>query len=423
MKKSIGVILLQLVILIQIQIFSQIKKLSVEDIYSNPEFYPEKLNEFHWFDKGNKFSYLKEEPGSFSTAIYQHDIATGEEKVLVSRNQLETADGDSLKISAYQWSPDNKYILFTGTIPARKLKTGGNFYIYDVLQEKIIYSVDSNEEQENVHFSPDSKHIGFVRDNNLFVLDINSGKERQLTIDGSEEILNGVFDWVYEEEFSIVNGWSWSPDSKSIAFWHVDQSKVPIFKITMYDSLYPEFRTTHYPTAGANNSLVKIGVVNISSGKIEWMDIGNDTNIYIPRIKFTANPEILSIQRLNRLQNKLDLLFDNINTGQSKIILTEKDSAWISVFDDLYFLKDGKRFVWSSERDGYKHFYLYDYNGTLINQITKGNWEVDKLLSVDEKNNKLYYLSHEKSPIFTDFCSINLDGTDEKYMFDNRGLS
>ena len=140
-----------------------------------------------------------------------------------------------------------------------------------------------------------------------------------------------------------------------------------------------------------------------------------------PELNLHANPEILSIQRLNRLQNKLDLLFDNINTGQSEIILTEKDSAWVSIFDDLYFLKDGKRFVWSSERDGYKHFYLYDYNGNLINQITKGNWEADKLLSVDEKNNKLYYSSHEKSPIFTDFCSINLDGTDERYMFDNRG--
>ena len=421
MKKFIGVILLQLIILIQVQVFSQIKKLSVEDIYSNSEFYPEKLKEFHWFDKGNKFSYLKEETGSFSTAIYQHDIATGEEKVLVSRNQLETVDGDSLKINAYEWSRDNKYILFTGTIPARKIKTGGNFYIYDVSKEKIIYSMESNEEQENIHFSPDSKHIGFVRDNNLFVSDINSGKERQLTFDGSENILNGIFDWVYEEEFSIVNGWTWSPDSKSIAFWHLDQSKVPIFKITMYDSLYPEFLTTHYPTAGTNNSLVKIGVVNISSGKIEWMDTGSDTDMYIPRIKFTSNPEILSIQRLNRLQNKLDLLFDNINTGQSEIILTEKDSAWVSIFDDLYFLKDGKRFVWSSERDGYKHFYFYDYNGTLINQITKGNWEVDKLLSVDEKNKKLYYSSHEKSPIFTDFCSINLDGTDERYMFDNRG--
>ena len=421
MKKCQRVILLLFIILIQVQVLSQTKKLSVEDIYSNPEFYPEKLKEFHWFDKGNKFSYLKEEPGSFSAAIYQHDIATGEEKILVSRNQLETADGDSLKIDAYQWSPDNKYILFTGTIPARKIKTGGNFYIYDVSKEKIIYSIESNEEQENINFSPDSKHIGFVRDNNLFELDINSGKEKQLTFDGSEQILNGLFDWVYEEEFSIINGWTWSPDSKSIAFWHLDQSNVPIFKITMYDSLYPEFLTTHYPTAGTNNSLVKIGVVNISSGKIEWMDIGSDTDVYIPRIKFTANPEILSIQRLNRLQNKLDLLFDNITTGQSKIILTEKDSAWISVFDDLYFLKDGKRFVWSSERDGFKHFYLYDYNGNLINQITRGNWEVDNLLSVDEKNNRLYYSSLERSPIYTDFCSINLDGTDEKYMFDNRG--
>jgi dipeptidyl-peptidase 4 len=407
-------------ILFCIQVYSQPLHLTVEDIYSNPEFYPQKLIEFYWFDKGNKYSYLNEPPGSTSPSIYEHNLATGEEKILVSGELLKINDS-IITIDNYQWSPDNKYILFTGVLPARKLKTGGNFYIYDVSKEKIIYSVLSGKKQENILFSPDSKKIGFVRDNNLFYFDIKSGEEKQLTFDGNKEILNGVFDWVYEEEFRIINGWCWSPDSKSIAFWRLDQSHVPIYKITLYDSLYPKILSTHYPTAGTNNSLVKIGVVNIMSGKTAWMNIGNDTDIYIPRINFSANPEILSIQRLNRLQNKIELLFCNINTGQAKIILTETDSAWINVYDDLYFLKDGRRFIWPSERDGYKHLYLYDYDGNVINRVTKGDWEVDQLLSIDEKNNRLYYSSDERSPIYRDLCSINLNGKNKKFISDNEG--
>jgi dipeptidyl-peptidase-4 len=364
---------------------------------------------------------LKQGSDSYFHSIYEHDIATGEEKILVAGNQLKTENGEEIEIKNYQWSPDNKYILFTDVLPARSLKTGGSFYLYDISKEKIIYSVVSDTEQENIQFSPDSKKIGFVRGNNIFVFDINSGKERELTFDGNNEILNGVFDWVYEEEFSIISGWRWSPDSKSIAFWRLDQSPVPVYKITLYDSLNPGILETRYPAAGSHNSFVKIGVVNINSGKINWMDIGSNTDIYIPRIQFTSDSEILSIQRLNRLQNKLDLLFADAGTGKSKTVLTEKDSAWVEVFDDLYFLKDGKRFIWPSERDGFKHFYLYDYNGRLINQITKGEWEDDKLLAVDENKNKLYYSSEKRSPIFMDFCSIDLNGTNQKIIFDNEG--
>ena len=410
-----------LFILLSVQVFSQSHQLTVEDIYTNPAFYPDELDEFQWFDNGNKYSYLKYLPDSGTSAIYEHIVATGEEKVLVPPNQLSTKGIYLFTIKNYRWSPDNKYILFTGTLPARRLKTGGNFYIYDVSKEKIIYSIESEKEQENIHFSPDSKMIGFVRDNNLFVFDINSGKEKQLTFDGNGNILNGAFDWVYEEEFSIINGWTWSPDSKSIAFWHLDQKNVPIYKITLYDSLYPRFNVTHYPTAGTNNSLVKIGAVNVNSGKTTWMNLGDDSDIYIPRIKFTENPEILSIQKLNRLQNKLELMFGNISTGQTRTVLSETDTAWVDIFDDLYFLKDGKRFIWSSERDGYKHFYLYDYSGSLINQITKGKWEVDKLLSVDEKNSRLFYLSLERSPLYRDLYSVNLDGTDRKLMLPAKG--
>ena len=407
-------------ILLYIPIYPQ-QKITVEDIFTNPEFYPDKLYEFQWLNDGINFTYLKEAPGSYYPSVYEHNIATGEEKILVPGNHIIASDSSQVTIENYQWSPDDKYMLFTGILPARRLKTGGNFYVYDISEEKVVYSIQSDEKQENIRFSPDSRKIGFVRDNNLFVFDLNSGKEKQLTLDGNDNILNGLFDWVYQEEFSIISGWSWSPDSKTIAFWRLDQSQVPIYNIPVYDSLYLRFNTTHYPTAGRHNSLVKIGVININTGKINWMDTGNEKDIYIPRIKFTENPEILSIQRLNRMQNKLDLLFCNINTGQSKIILTETDSAWVDVFDDLYFLKDSKRFVWPSERDGYKHFYLYDYKGDIINQITKGNWDDDQLLSVDEINNKLFYSSDERAPIYSDFYSIDLDGRDRKLITEKPG--
>ena len=397
------------------------QQITVDDIYTNPDFYPEKLNEFHWLKDGNSFTYLNKAAGSYYSSIYEHNIATGEEKILVPGNNLIANDSSQVSIENYQWSPDNKYMLFTGILPARKLKTGGNFYVYDMSKEKIIYSILSDGKQENIRFSPDSRKIGFVRDNNLFVFDLKSGKEKQLTFDGSNDILNGVFDWVYEEEFSIISGWTWSPDSKTIAFWRLDQSFVPIYRIPRYDSLYLRLRITHYPTAGKHNSLGKIGVVNINTGNTNWMDTGNNTDIYIPRIKFTRDPEILSVQRLNRLQNKIDLLFCNINTGESKVILTDTDTAWVSVFDDLYFLKDSKRFIWPSERDGYKHFYLYDYQGNLINQITKGDWEVNQLLSVDENKNKLYYSSDERAPIFLDFCSIDLNGKNRKFITEKQG--
>ena len=238
MNKHARIILV--VLFMQILVYPQ-QKITVDDIYTNPEFYPDKLNEFHWLNNGNSFTYLKEAPGLYYSSIYEHNIATGEEKILVPGNNLFAKDSDQIRIDNYQWSPDNKYILFTGVLPARKLKTGGNFYVYDMSKEKIIYSIQSDEKQENIRFSPDSKKIGFVRDNNLFVFDIFSGKTIQLTFDGSDEVLNGVFDWVYEEEFQIISGWIWSPDSKSIAFWRLDQSPVPVYKIPVYDSLYIRF--------------------------------------------------------------------------------------------------------------------------------------------------------------------------------------
>jgi len=391
------------------------KQLTVEEIFTNGIFYGNPLVGVKWFDGGKKFSFLKYDESSSTISLFEHDVETGKEKVLVSGNKLNlVAAGDeaeeSFVIKNYEWSPDEKYILFTGLLPARSVKTGGTFYLYDLENDKFFLLAESEEEQVNAQFSPDGKKLGFVRGNNLFVIDIESEKETQLTFDGSEIILNGVFDWVYEEEFHIIQAWEWSPDANSIAFWRFDQSHVPLLKIARWDSLYFNFDEMYYPKAGSSNSIIQIGVVEINSGRTNWIDIGDEKDIYVPRIKFTTEPGKLSILRLNRSQNKLDLIFANIKTGESKIILSESDSAWISVSNDLTFLKDGKYFIWSSERDGYKHLYLYDYEGNLINQITSGNWEVDKEISVDENERKIFYSSNERGTIYKDIYSIGLSG-------------
>ncbi|HSP87119.1 MAG TPA: S9 family peptidase [Ignavibacteriaceae bacterium] len=406
-----------IVIIFSQLIIAQTKKLTIDDIYTNRGLRSKSLAGLKWFDNGNKFSFLKYEEG----AIYEHNVKTGEEKIILGQDKLIIPEGEQISLMNYEWSSNSNYILITGLLYARTTKSGGTFYIYNVKEKSIQLIIESEKEQANVQFSPDEKKLGFVRANNIYVTDLESGEEKQLTFDGSETILNGIFDWVYEEEFSIIMGWEWAPDSKSISFWRFDQSNVPKVFITKYDSQYFTPDEQYYPKPGGNNSLVKIGVVDISTAETVWMDLGDETDIYIPRIKYTNDPSRLSIQRLNRLQNKLELLIADTETGNTKTIITETDTCWVDVYDHLEFLNDGKRFIWSSERDGFLHLYLYDLNGELINQVTKGNWEIDKLVSVDEENEIVYYTSLERSPINKDFYSIKLNGSNKKRMNDQKG--
>lgn len=409
---------------ISININSQKKELTVEEIYSGRIFSAPGVRGVNWIDNGNKYSFLKNDPETKTVSIFTHNVLTGEEKVLIPGTALKENEEDKpFIIQNYKWSKDERYILFTGVLPARSLKTGGAFYIYDLREKKFFLLADSEEPQSIAQFSPDGKMLGFVRSNNLFVIDIETKTETQLTFDGNDLILNGIFDWVYEEEFSIINGWQWSPDSRNIAFWRLDQSEVPEIKIAKWETLHLNFHDMRYPKAGDKNSKVKIGVVNIATAKTNWMDIGEEEDIYIPRINFTRNPEILSIQRLNRMQNKLELLLADINTGKSNIILTETDAAWVDVHDDLFFLKNGNEFIWSSERDGFNHFYIYSLDGKLKNQITKGNFDVKNLHGIDEENGILYYSSSEVHPSVTDLYSVNLDGKNKKRITEKRGTN
>jgi dipeptidyl-peptidase-4 len=407
---------------LQIILSAQSKELTFEDLFTKREFYGRGLSGIQWMPQGDKFTFLKMDPASASFNIIQHDVKSGEESVLISGQDLKLeAEDEPFRIQNYKWSLDSRYIMFTGVLPARTLKSGGNLYLYDLKEKRFFIAAESSEEQVNAAISPDSKKIGFVRGNNLFMVDIETNEEKQLTFDGNENILNGVFDWVYEEEFSIIMGWEWAPDSKTIAYWRMDQSKVPDLYIAKWDSLYMEPRKMKYPKPGAANSLVKIGVVDISSAKTIWMDTGEEEDIYIPRMKFTHDPYILSFQRLNRLQNKLELMFADIRTGKSRVVITETSEIWIDVYDDIRFLDNGEEFIWSSTRDGYQHLYLYEINGTMVRQLTKGDWELNYVMGINENEGSVFFTANERGTIYSDLYSVNFDGTGLKRITDEPG--
>ncbi len=419
MKKVKYVILALLLLILITPNYTQ-NKLTLEDIFKTPKFRLNFLSK-QWLPNEDAYTTLKYDSLSKSMAIFKYDLKTGKEEQIVSYAQLDSQIPNfSKNINAYFFSPDKRYILFTGSLPARRLKTGGNFYLYDIKTKTLKQITDTDEPQAIIKFSPNGKFISFVRNNNLFIYEISTGTFKQLTFDGSEVILNGLFDWVYEEEFSIIDGYEWSPDSRFIAFWRLDQSNVPVFRLIDYDPIYLKIIDQRYPYAGFPNSIVKIGIVDVQTAETKYIDFGGE-DIYIPRINWTRNPNVLSYQKLNRLQNKLELIFYDIKTGETKTILTEESNTWVDVHDHLIFLKDGKHFIWASERDGWFHIYLYRTDGKLVNQITKGEFEVDQICFVDEKNEKIYYTSTEVSPLERHLYVIDFKGKNKKRLTTESG--
>jgi len=393
-------------------IFAQEKKfLTLEDIFASNQLTPKTLRGVQWIPGEAAFTYLKDGD------IYKHDVAGGKESLLLAGKSLALKPGvEPISIDGYQWSSDRKYLLIMSR--QREIwrhSTDGQYFIYELIGKKLRPLSGISGAQSNAKFSPDATKIGFVRGNNLFVLDMSSGVETQLTTDGSENIINGQFDWVYEEEFSIADGWRWSPDGKKIALWRLDQTRISTFPIESMMSLYPSVFWLKYPKAGELNALVQVGVIALETATngasaIKWMDLGTEADIYIPRIQWTPDPRILSIQRLNRLQNKLDLLFADVNSGATRIVLSDTDPCWVDVQDDLTFLKKKEQFIWTSERSGYRHAYLYDYNGRLLSPITAGEWEISAITGFDETTGLIYFSGKKDSPIEENVYRASLDG-------------
>ncbi|NNM16384.1 MAG: S9 family peptidase, partial [Bacteroidia bacterium] len=316
-----------------------------------------------------------------------------------------------LEWSDYTFTDDEQKVILTcDEERIYRHSTKANHYVFDIKSKKTT-AVSADGKQRYATLSPDNKHLAFVRGNNLYIKNFSSGKETAITTDGEHnKIINGATDWVYEEEFAFDRAYQWSADGNKIAFYRFDESKVKDFTMMRFGELYPEEVTFKYPKAGEDNALIDIYIYDIPSSKKVKADVGTETDMYIPRIKWTEEPNQLCIFKMNRHQNNLDLLLCDGNTGSTKLIMNEKSETFIEIDDDLTFLDDGKRFIWTSMRDGYNHIYLFDMQGKLLNQITKGEWDVANYYGYNNKTQTFFYQSAEKSPLERHVYSINLEG-------------
>jgi dipeptidyl-peptidase-4 len=373
---------------------AQGKQLTVELIQGSEELWGNDVTGVQWHPDGESFTYCQVDPQNNQTSIWRYELASGRREILIDSSSIKALEGSQSEkrfaLGNYSWSPSGKEIL---------LPSGNDLYLY-YPETGLIRRLTNDEEPEmDPQFSPDSKKIAFIKSHNVQVLDLQSGITTSLTSEGREHILVGQFDWVYEEEFGMHTGFFWSPDSQHIAYWKLDETEVPEFPIVDFIPVQNTVDTMRYPKAGDNNSIVQIGVVSVDGQTNIWMDIGNNTDIYIPRIKWLPNGKSLAIYRLNREQNKLELMLGDIENGKTGVILTEEeDNGWIDIYDDFAFLENGEQFVWASNRNGFKHLYVYDIQGNLVSQITDGNWEVDYLAGVDEASGFAYFTATEKTP-------------------------
>ena len=383
------------------------KKVTLDEIWHQYKFYPKTVRGIHSLDNGKEFARIK------NGSLVVYDYKTGDSVGVLLEKEKLVPEGDSLPVvlSSYKISDDGtKFLIPTQTESIYRHSKKSVFYIYDTRTNKMT-RLSENGKQRLASFNPAGDKVAFVRDNNIFIKDLNSGKEKQITFDGKKnEIISGTCDWVYEEEFGFTKAFFWSPDGKKIAYYRFDESKVKEYTLTYYGTLYPRLYTYKYPKAGEANSVVEVFVYNLEKGKAVKMDTGEDTDIYIPRIKWTKDPEVLAVERLNRLQNHLDILLADAATGETKVLYTEDNPYYIDITDDLTFLPDNKGFLITSEKDGYNHIYFYDMKGKLKKQLTSGEWDVTKVYGYDVKNKKVYYQSAESSPLNRDVYVVNLKG-------------
>lgn len=432
MKKNISTI--GLIIMLMIPIFSLgqngSKKITLDDIFRNRTFRTEGINEIRSMKDGVHYTALS--PDYKYITKYSYKTGDSIQEVV---NVEKLPSKEVRMIVDYEFNDDETAILIQANyeqLYRRSFKA--DYFIYDIVS-KTIKPLSKNGKQQLATFSPDGKKIAFVRDNNMFVVDLTSGKEVQITTDGkSNEIINGAPDWVYEEEFEFNKAFAWSPDSKHLAYMKFDERGVKMFNMTMFqgakpsieeNALYPSNTQFKYPKAGEDNSIVNVFIYDLSTGKTIGADTGEEKDQYIPRIMFTKNPETLAILRLNRLQNKLEILKTNAVTGKSEVMYTEENKYYIDEgnFDYISFSSDGKSFVLISEQDGWSHLYQYDMNGKLIKQLTKGEFDVTDYYGYDEAKKLHYYQAAAKTPMQRELYSVKSDGTGVKLLSEKPGTN
>jgi len=404
------ILTLLLFLLIQ-PIFSQQKDISLEDIWVKNTFQTASLEAFHSMKNGDYYTILSH--NSYGTFMDKYDYRTLEKvETLVLGKDLE-----GIKyFDDYTFNLDEtKVIIGVNLEQIYRRSKEGHYYVYD-LSDKTLEPISELNIQEP-SFSPDGNKIAFVHKNNLYIKDLVSKKTIQITDDGQKnKIINGITDWVYEEEFSFVRAYEWNSASNKIAFIRFDETEVPEFSMDVYGSgLYPNQQTFKYPKAGEKNSKVSLYLYDLVKSEKTEIDLKSYAQEYIPRIQWSHEADQLVVTTINRHQNNLNLISFNADKKETALLLNEKDAAYVDVKDDLTFLHDNS-FIWSSERDGFNHLYHYDKNGNLKNQITTGDWEVTKYYGFDKKSKKVFYQSTEEGSVNRSIYSVDISGKKKKKL-------
>lgn len=412
--------LLLLFIVVCNPLFAQ-KQLSLNDFFVDGTFSSKGVRGLSSMNDGEHYTVLE----NGGTRIVKYSYKTGKPvETLLDLSKQENLEFK--QISDYVFSPDESRILISANIkPIYRRSFTADYYIFD-FKNKDIKPLSEKSGQRLATFSPDGLRIAFVRDNNLFIRDLRFGTERQITNDGQlNHIINGAPDWVYEEEFGFNKAFEWAPDGSSVAYIKFDESDVKEYQMNMFEGqnpatkaneLYPSNYTYKYPKAGEKNSIVSVHVYDVNDRTTMSMNTGEETDIYIPRIRWTKDPKKLSVVRLNRTQNKMDILLANVRTGATTPLYREENKYYIaeSNFDNLRFLEDGEHFVITSEKNGYMHLYLYNLTGQEKKAITSGEYDIEDFYGYDPVRKLYYYSSFEESPLEKQIYSINDRGVKKK---------
>ena len=391
--------------------------LTLERIFSKREFDPKTFSG-RWSKKGTSYIALEDSADvKGAQDIVATQVESGVREILVpARDFLPTLESAALKIESFSFSADqSKVLIYTNSKRVWRRNTRGDYWILDRSSHEL-KKLGGDAPPATLmfaKFSPSGEQVAYVRNGNIFVENCADENIRQVTPKGAN-LINGTFDWVYEEELSLRDGFRWSPDGRSIAFWQLDTTGVRKFAlINNTDSLYPHITQIRYPKVGETNSACRIGVVEIATGKTTWPDVpGDPRNHYIARMEWAGNSEELMIQQLNRLQNtNRVLLVPRAENSEIITVLTERDKAWVNVHDEMIWFQNGKHFTWISERDGWRHIYLVSRTGDSIQLATPGAYDVARLLKVDEAKEQLFFIASPENPTQRYLYRVNFDGT------------
>lgn len=373
-----------------------------------------------WSKDGNAYYHAQD------NEIAKVSLPENKPTVLVSSDKLTPQGGTgALNIKSFSFSTDEqKILIFTNTRQVWRYHTRGDYWVYD-LQNGSLQQLGKSLPESSLMFaklSPDGKKAAYVSGHNIYVEDLAQKAIKQLTFDGTRKLINGTFDWVYEEEFDCRDGFRWSPDNKKIAYWQINDSSTRDYDmINLTDSVYSRVIPVEYPVAGQMPSPFRIGVIDIETAQTKWMDITYDPTwgSYLPRMEWADNDKELIVQHLNRRQNQSDLMLCDISTGATKTIYTEKDTAWVDIqsqWDNSYkmggwdWLNGGKEFLWPSEKDGWRHLYKISRDGKKETLVTVGNYDVIEISRIDENGNYLYFMASPTNATQKYLYRCKLDG-------------